>query len=210
LGVDLESVRAFGQQIETAAYEFDSDFRSPTRAPPSLLSRRLKRIEGAAWTLLHRLGVKTLEDAPDGPADAVLKLLAGATKEVEDGEHAVTVATGRVGLLVEIIGVIEATKELARRAATAAEDAISVGLVTVPKGNAGDWPVNNWIDTMLSIYEQITGKRAGTSVAGEGHAHEGEASGPLIRFLTIAGAKLAIEMCTDAWRSRIRAILQTK
>jgi hypothetical protein len=66
LGVGVEAVQACSQKIKSAARWFDSDVMAPERASPSQLAPRLQRIANAARKLLQHLGVKKVEDAPDG------------------------------------------------------------------------------------------------------------------------------------------------
>jgi len=83
-----------------------------------------------------------------------------------------------------------------------------VGKLTVREGNSGDDAVNDWIAAMLGIYRALTGKEPATSVGAPTRATEGQATGPLIRFLQAAGQPLNIEFSEDAWRSRVRTILK--
>ena len=61
---------------------------------------------------------------------------------------------------------------------------------------------------MLNLYRKITGEEPRTSVGGPNKSNEGIAAGPLIRFLGAAGKPLGIKFSEDAWRSRVRTILE--
>ena len=69
--------------------------------------------------------------------------------------------------------------------------------------------MNNWIAAMMEIYRKITGAEPATSVGQVDQPNEGIASGPFIRFLQAAGEPLGISYSEDAWRSRVRTILET-
>jgi hypothetical protein len=60
----------------------------------------------------------------------------------------------------------------------------------------------------MRLYRRITGRKAATSVRAPQRTNEGIAAGPLIRFLQAAGKPLEIELSEDAWRSRVRTILE--
>jgi hypothetical protein len=59
---------------------------------------------------------------------------------------------------------------------------------------------------MMSIYKQLTGEKARTSVGGPLAKDEGVARGPLIRFLKAAGKPIGIKYSADGWRSRTRVV----
>jgi len=117
-------------------------------------------------------------------------------------------ATRRIGRLAELVEAIAAANDLERWARYATDEISKFGGLTVPKGHRGDVAVNDWIAAMLSIYGQITGKGPGTSVGAPASDNRGVPGGPLIRFLEAAGKPLGIECPPDAWRSRIRGILE--
>jgi hypothetical protein len=162
----------------------------------------------AEWSRSPRLR-RSPREAEDGPgAIALLECLASAEDEDED---AVKRATARVGRLVETFDAIDAARELERRANKAAEDALQIGELVVPKEHQGDVALNNWIAAVMSIYKRITGKGItgkgpGTSVAAPGSVRRGTAAGPLIRFLGAAGKPLGIQLSPDSWRGRVRLL----
>ena len=124
-------------------------------------------------------------------------------------EDRVASATARLGRMVAILEGIEVALELDRLAREASNDVEHIGRLTVPKGHLGEAAVNNWVESMFVIYEAITGSKPATSVGGWGQPNEGIAGGPLIRFLQAAGAPLKIQYDEDAWRSRVRTVLDT-
>ena len=167
----------------------------------SQLRKKANQIEAAAKKLLRHLGVYHCREAPDGPGDRDLLIFLasyGATSEEE-----VTQATAQIGRLAELSGATTATKFLEVCAAEAAQEAINFGRL-IPKGHLGDLPENEWVAAMMSLYEKITGRKARTSIIAPGRPRRGKASGPLIRFLAVAGAPLAVEHSPESWRSRIR------
>jgi hypothetical protein len=79
------------------------------RITPYKMRRRMNQIAAAAERLLKALGVSNPAEAPDGPAAAVLDVLAST----DDGSEDVVVrATARLGRLVELFQAINATREL--------------------------------------------------------------------------------------------------
>jgi hypothetical protein len=73
-------------------------------------------------------------------------------------------ATAQIGRLKEIFKTIDAAQVLERCAHKAADDAVKMSKLTVPKGRRGDWALNIWIADMAGIYEQISRKTARVSV----------------------------------------------
>jgi hypothetical protein len=109
---------------------------------------------------------------------------------------------------VEILDSIDAARELERRSEKAAEDALQVGKLIVPKGHQGDDADNKWIADMMPVYKQITRKEPGTSVGDPASPRRGKATGPLIRFLEAAGKPLGLQSSPESWRDRVRDILK--
>jgi hypothetical protein len=213
IGTELGVVLKYEMLFEWAAdwYALDRGLprddprprRRPT--PPSKMGERLRRIAKRARHLLDSLEVKNRQGAYDGAASfEIVEILATAEKSSED---AVVNATGRIEQLLAIMEAIESAGELERRARQAAGQVVSLSGLIVPKGHQGDAPVNNWIAAMLGVYQRITGVKPATSVIGGNQPNEGIPSGPLIRFLQAAGKPLNISYSEDAWRSRVRTIL---
>jgi hypothetical protein len=191
--------------FEAAALSYRVDRRRPSRIAPSKSREKLERVTKNARRLLESLGVNDPDEAPDGPGDTeILRALVLAGEPTEDP---VIEGTRRMGRLVEIIDGTVAAAELHRRAKKAATEVVRVGKLTVREGNPGDDAVNDWIAAMMSLYRRITGKEPATSVGAPERPNEGIAGGPLIRFLEAAGTPLNIEFSEDAWRSRVRTIL---
>jgi hypothetical protein len=213
IGRDIADVVEHKQLFEWAAdwYGLDCGLpRSapprPRRTPPSKMREKLQRIAKSARRLLQDLEITTYEEAADGPGSfELLEILAAVEEPSED---AVVNATRRMGQFATMMDAIKAASELERRALEAAEDVIAIGKLTVPKGHQGKAAVNNWIAEMMEIYRKITGTEPVTSVGRVGQPNEGIASGPLIRFLQAAGEPLGISYSEDAWRSRVRPIIE--
>jgi hypothetical protein len=208
VGKDVADVMRHANSFEAAALWYRLNSRAPkapTRVAPYVMRRRMTQIANAARKLLGHLEVHDPREAPDGPgAIALLEYLASADDSTEDD---VIRATARVGRLVEILDSIDAARELERRASKAAEDALQVGKLIVPKGHQGDDADNKWIADMMSVFKQITGKDPGISVGAPGTDKEGVPGGPLMRFMETAGKPLGIEHSPDSWCGRIRDLL---
>ena len=213
IGKDVGDVVGHQQLFEWAAdgYELDCGLppdvrRRPRRTPPSKMREKLQRIAKSARRLLKNLEITNYEDAADGPGSFELLEILAAVEE--PNEDAVINATRRMGQLATMMEAVEAAREIERRALEAAEQVIAIGKLTVPKGHHGDVPVNNWIAAMMETYRKITGVEPTTSVGHLGQPNEGIASGPFIRFLQAAGEPLGLTYSEDAWRSRVRTILE--
>jgi len=208
IGKHVIDVFRHEKSLEAAAVWYRLDSRAPkppTRVAPSAMSSKMKQIAKDARKLLRHLEVCDPREAEDGPgAIALLEYLASAEDGTEDD---VIRATARVGRLVEILDSIDAARELERRAEKAAEDALQIGKLIVPKGHQGDDADNTWIADMMPVFKQITGKEPGISVGAPGSDDEGIPGGPLVRFMEAAGKPLGIEYSPHAWRSRLRRVL---
>ena len=213
IGRDIGDVVKHKQLFEWAADWYGLDCGLPRDAPPrprptppSKMREKLQRIAKSARRLLQDLEITTYEEAADGPGSfELLEILAAVEEPSED---AVVNATRRMGQLATMMDAIKAASELERRALEAAEDVIAIGKLTVPKGHQGSVAVNNWIAEMMEIHRKITGVEPATSVGHVDQPNEGTASGPFIRFLQAAGEPLGLSYSEDAWRSRVRTILE--
>jgi hypothetical protein len=205
LRMEVEQIAKHEHLFEAAARWYRLDRRRPKRTAPSKLDEKLDQVAKNARRLLKSLGVNDPREAADGPTD--IEILDALVLAGEPTEGALIEATGRIGRLVEILDAIEAATEFDRRAKEGAQEAAAVGKLTVQEGNRGDEAVNNWIAAMMSLYRIITGKEPATTVGAPGQPNEGIAAGPLLRFLKAAGKPLDIEFSEDAWRSRVRTIL---
>jgi hypothetical protein len=185
IGTALGVVLKYERLFEWAAdwYALDRGLpreKPPPRrpaTPPSKMREKLQRIAKRARQLLDSLEVKNQEAANDEAASfEIVEILASVETPSED---AVVNAMGRIEQLLVVMEAIEAAGELERRAHQAAEDVVALGRLIVPKGYQGNAPVNNWIATMMEVYEKITGHKPRTSVIGANQPNEGIASGPL-------------------------------
>jgi hypothetical protein len=206
LGMKAEQIEKHKNQFEAAALWYRLDRRGLRRIVPSKLRGKLDRVAKNARRLLKCLGVDNPDEAADGPG--YREILNALVLVGEQDPDPVIEATRRVGRLQEILDGVAAAAELERRARKASTEVAEVGKLTVREGNPGDDAVNDWIATMMSLYRTITGKAPATCVGAPGRPNQGIAAGPLIRFLEAAGKPLGIKFSKDAWRSRVRTILE--
>jgi hypothetical protein len=218
VGKDVTDWLAHQKDFENAALMFKLDRGTPPEfacsagSTPTQMRRKMEAIQKSARRLLKTLGVPhderdnvKIEDAYDGPGDVeILKILSWAAGHDEDP---VIAATRRVGRLAEIVEAVEAARDIEQWARQGAEEVIGLGSLTVPKEHQGDVAFNSWIEAMLPIYKQITGKDPGTSVGAPGSSRRGKGSGPLLRFLAAAEKPLGVEHSAESLRDRVRDIL---
>jgi hypothetical protein len=198
---DVAEIYQYKNDFEAAALTYRFDLDLPERKKPSELRKRLIQIGYTARKLLRLLGVEDPCQAPDGPARDVLQVLASTGHKTE--EDPIIRATARVGRLVEILDAVDACREIERRAANGAKEAVEIGKLYVPKGHQGDVAANDWIDRMLGIYQKIIGK-LGISVKAPHQRDSGKPTGPLIRFLQAAGKPLGIRLSAASLAGRIK------
>ena len=203
--VRASCIEQYEKKFEEAAmwYRLGRNAREIRRTPPAIMRKRMMQIANAARKLLRHLDVRDQSQAADGPGIAVLQALASADPGNED---AVVRATARIGRLVEILEARDAVRELERRAEIAGQEVVRIGKLVVPKGHQGDADVNDWIEKMMSIYKQITGKDPRFSVLAPGKPDRGKAAGPLIRFLKAAGKPLGIQLSSNSFAGRSKDI----
>jgi hypothetical protein len=206
IGVEIGQIMEHENLFEGAARWYRIDKKRPKRTAPSVLRRKLNQTSKSAHRMLKSLAVNNPNDAADGPGDP--EILNALVLMGEPNEDPIIKATGRIGRFVEIIDGLAAAAEFEHRAKQAATEVSKVGKLTVQEGNPGDAAVNDWIAAMIGLYRTITGSEPRTSVGTTGRPNEGIAAGPLIRFLAAAGKPLGIEFSEDAWRSRVRTILE--
>jgi hypothetical protein len=206
IGTAVKAVADLEAQFEGAALWFRLDKRRPRRTAPSKQLEKLTQVAKSARRLLTSLGINEPDLAVDGPDDP--EICKALVLTGEPNENAVLEGMRRIGRLVETIEGVAAAADFERRAREASIELAAVGKLTVREGNFGNDAVNDWIAAMLGIYHTLTGKEPATSVVAPMRRNEGKASGPLIRFLEAAGKPLNIEFSEDAWRSRVRTILQ--
>lgn len=205
---DVSLVVEHRRKFQDAAHSCEVYSISPKRMAPHVGRKKLGQITKVARKLLTHLGIDDPADALDGPGpESIFEALASVEGQ---SETSILRATERIGRLVEILEAVDATKDIERAAELASRDIKELGDLTVPKEHQGDVAVNNWIADMLAIYKELTGNEPATSVGGPGRSNEGEASGPLIRFLAAAGEPIGISYGTDAWRKRVRTVLKNK
>jgi hypothetical protein len=204
IGLAVKAVADLESQFEAAALWFRLDKKRPRRMAPSKQIEKLNQVGKRVRRLLKSLGINAPDEAVDGPGEIFQALVLMG----EPTENAVLAAARRIGRLVEVVEGISAVAEFQRRAREASIELAAIGKLTVREGNFGNDAVNDWIAAMLSIYRTLTGKEPATSVGAPERSNEGIASGPLIRFLQAAGQPLNIEFSEDAWRSRVRTVLQ--
>lgn len=205
---DVSCVIEHRREFQNAAHWFEVRSISPKPIAPSAGRKKLDQIAKAARKLLTHLGVEDPANASDGPGtESIFEALASVEGQ---SDTSISRATERIGKLVEILEAVDAAKDIECVAEQASQDVKEMGELTVPKEHQGDVAVNEWIADMCAIYRKLTGKEPATSVGGPGRANEGEASGPLVRFLEAASEPIGISYGTDAWRKRMRTILKAK
>ena len=175
--------------------------RSKETRTLSKLRKKAEQVEAAARKLLSHLGVRHLEETPDGPGDR--EFLTFLASYSGSSEEEVIDATARIGRLVELLEAIDAAGFFKTSASKAVQEAIDFAKL-FPKGHQGDIAGIGWTADMMSLYEEITGRKVATSIEAPGSPGRGKASGPLIRFLAAAGEPLGIEYSPESWRGRIR------
>jgi hypothetical protein len=192
IGKDVADVRRHEEAFEAAAmwYRLNRNGSTVKRTPPSAIKKRMKQIANAAQKLLWHLEVVNYRNAADGPGDfALLEALASTE---DGGEDEVIKATAQIGTLEDILKTIGAAQTLEQRAHKAADDAVRMSELTLPKGRRGDRTLNIWIADMMGICEQITGKASRVSVISTG-PKRGKPAGPFVRFLEAAIKPLIAE-----------------
>ena len=205
IGKDVGDLLPYQKHFKAAAHWYGVGTASPKRIAPSKMQKKLLQISKSARRLLLNLGIDDPADATDGPGDIII--LAALSSVDGETEDSVARATEKIGRIVEILEAIEAAQKLERLAEEAITDVTRLGKFAAPKRHQGDAKVNDWIESMMSIYVKVTGEPPATSVGAPERPDEGIAGGPLTRFLEASGAPLGIEYTSDAWRSRVRTIL---
>lgn len=206
LALPVEDLSPLVDRLEGGALWYRLCKNSPARITPSRLTRRLKLVASQSERLLKSLGIEDIAAAADGPNDpVVLEALASTDGPSEED---ILTAAERIARLSELLNSVLAASDLNRWAEVALDRSKRVGKQITPIGHVGDWGTNEWIASMMEIYEDLTGRKARTSVGGEGQHNAGEAAGPLIRFLMAAQAPIGLDLGSDALRSRIRTILK--
>ena len=223
IGLEASAISHYADCFEAAVFAFLTWGKAFEGRTPAELQRKLDGIARAAQALLRQLGIEDPAAAVDGPADRELFDVLSFTEGSND--DLVAEASGRIGRLVEVIRAVDAARVLKRIAEKAGLERAGLARLTVSPGNTGDVPLNDWIADLLSIYVKITKKKPGTSVGAPDRDNEGEAGGPLIRFLQTAGLpvnrwikenwpdikedelqQMEIPSSPEALRQRIRAI----
>ncbi len=207
IGMEVEEIAQHASLFEAAARWHRLDHASPNRTAPSTVRRKLDQIAKNAHRLLKSLGVAALDQAADGPADP--EILDALILMDDHDATPVMRAIQRIARLAETMEGVAAAAELSLRAEKAGAEVAKVGKMTVEDGNRGDRAINDWVAAVMSAYRTITGEEPATSVGAPNRPDEGKAGGPFIRFLTAAGGPLQLEFSEDAWRSRVRTVLQS-
>lgn len=176
IDTDVGKVLAVARRFESAANWYRQDQRSPHRPRPSTIKSKLKSVIGNSRRLLKSLGITDPDTAMDGPTDpAIIAALEFSCQE-QDG---LARASERLARMVAMLEALEATTEIHQVALQARQKAPAFVQEITHRGHRGDDPLNNWIEAMLVLYEEITGKGPGTSVRAPGRPGRGKAEGPL-------------------------------
>ncbi|MHA7775404.1 hypothetical protein [Roseibium sp. M-1] len=175
----------------------------PEDIDPAKLSTPIpSRYRAMASTVFKRLGVDPA-DVIDGIED---RSLSNALTDPTDRDEQPLTA-----LLVSLAafdedraGAIHAAQNLSQRCTRSIKALTRIRGLTVQPGHHGDGQINSWLDDMLGLYEELTGKPVGMSVGAPGTDRAGEVSGRLIDFLIAAGKPVGLDFSPEAWRSRVR------
>ncbi|WP_460074746.1 hypothetical protein [Roseibium sp. ROS1] len=171
-------------------------------APEELPTPSPARYRAMADAVFQCLGVDPA-DAIDGIEDRALSnALSEPTDRDEQPLTALVVSLAAFDK--DRAGAIDAAQNLTHRCTRSIEDLTRIRGLTVQPGHHGDGQINSWLDDMLGLYEELTGKPVGMSVAAPGSDRAGEVSGRLFDFLVAAGKPIGLEFSPDAWRSRVR------
>lgn len=171
--------------LESAAGWFRSDQRTPMRTPPSKTRAKLKVLGNALEKTLKMLEDPDVRDAVGYAAEHRNANLEPALRSIAD---------------------LADWTEGAEPTTTFTDDAGNKRNLVHP-GHAGNTALDTFLACILPIYERLTGRSIGTSIGSPGGQHEGEAGGPLIRFVQACLAPLSVDPQTsDALRQRIRRI----
>ena len=205
------SARRLLKQLDLVSAAFTSDIKYGAREAELLSATRQRAVAEAgmkARTVLRHLGVRSWSDAVDGPAPDTLNSLNYADGTSLDAIVDLTALIGAIPSLLEdgfqphqLSEIIKSVEELERIARDAADQALYLGGLVVPKGHHGDWAVNSWIPDMDRLYREVTGLRPTAWVNRTG-------ASPFIRFLQAAGKPIGLVYSPDAWRRRVRAHLR--
>jgi hypothetical protein len=103
---------------------------------------------------------------------------------------------------------IDAVRLLRDWAAKAQERYISQVSPNNRDRHKGNEPLDGLFFRLLAIWTEIFDRSIRTSVGAQGSQNEGEATGPLIAFVTAALEPLGLSLGTDAVRARIRRLIQ--
>jgi hypothetical protein len=168
------------------------------------------RLDAGIRRLMKALAIDEISAAVNGPGDSdIFELL--TYPDGSSDEHVLGVVR-RAFLASDPAHQLAAVAETERLAREAAATVTRLGEMTVPKGNHGDRPINDWIDAMAHLYRALTGSEPRTSVGGPFAPNNGKATGPFIRFLAASAQPLGISsgegkpFSEDAWRSRFRTV----
>jgi hypothetical protein len=160
------------------------------------------RYRASTSTVFERLGVDPA-DAIDGIEDRSLSnALTDPTDRDEQPLTALIVSLAAYD--EDRAGAIHAALNLCQRCTRSIKALTRIRGLTVQPGHHGDGQVNSWLDDMLGLYEELTGKPVGMSVGAPGTDRAGEVSGRLIDFLIAAGKPVGLDFSPEAWRSRVR------
>ena len=110
VGISIDQVVRHESQFEAAARWYRLGKRRPAHIAPSKLVEKLGRVGNNARRLLNSLGIKTPEEASDGPGD--IEILDARVLSADPTEDLVLEATRRIGRLVEIVDTTAAAAEL--------------------------------------------------------------------------------------------------
>jgi hypothetical protein len=160
------------------------------------------KLKRARAKLLVTLGGKgaSLADLLDGGIKPFLRNALCAGPDVYGQEAELTKLVCTLLGSSDPSAILAAADELYQRASEGIDAIKNVRGLTVLPGHSGDRRLNSWLASMLVAYTGLTGRAVATSV----DAVNGTPTGPLIRFLKLAGLALGIRRSDQAWRESIR------
>ena len=202
------SVDAVVQRVdrfEAAATWYRLDQRDSRPPSPSKIESKLDSVIRNSRRLLRGLGIDDVDAVMDGPTDPAFIAALEYSDQSADG---IAGPAERLSRMIAVLEGIQAAADIEKAATGAYPSAPAFARKITHRGHRGDDPLNNWIEAMLVLYEEITGRKPGTSVHPSGTPNRGKATGPLIRFLEAAGAPLGLSRSPDSWRERARLVMR--
>ncbi len=202
--VNARKVKRHSEKFNDAALWFRIN-KFPSRyMTPSEMNKRLTQISNFTRKLLKALGIDDPKNAIDGSGNSIIINILTNHPGITDSD--VFSAADKLARLNEICDGILAASDLNKWLADEREKALKVSKLVTKPGHTGNDAINEWIASMMSIYQKITGRIPRISRASPTQPNAGKATGPLVRFLQAAARPICVNISNDAWAARIEAI----